>query len=346
MPVPALFGSGYNLLMPLPRLTTLGTRLAAQTSAGPQPVRLKGLNRSGLQHKPTLALAGMPDPRDELRAWRQDWGAQILRICLAVDYYLDDGAYRDAIAEVVAAGAAEELYLMLELHGTSSKLNEPLPTPGADRAWADLARRYGGEPHVVFDLWNEPHDVPWGAWQAAATALLQTIRGAGAGESLVIVGGLDWSYDLSPLLDPANRLPALGPIAYATHPYPFKSGNDAPPHGPPQWDQKFGRVAHQVPVMVTEFGCDASGERPYGFADASQTAGWIQSLLDYVDAMGLSALAWSAGDRPQLTLGQGGGPVSLPKAPPDPQAASAGFGTTVRAWMRGGDSRKDGPRVA
>lgn len=328
--------------MPLPRLTTLGPRLAQADAAGARPVRLKGLNRSGFQHKPSLAGAGMADPCAELRAWRELWGAQILRFCLAVDSYQQDGAYRDATAQIVAAAEAEGLYLILELHGTSCKLNEPLPTAGADEVWRDLAHRYGAAAHVVFDLWNEPHDVSWGAWRDAAVALIEVIRDAGAKDSLILVGGLDWAYDLSPLLEPANRLPPLGPIAYATHPYPWKGD---PPHGRREWEARFGRVARELPVLVTEFGCDASADRPYGFPDAAQTAAWIRSLLDYVDELELTALAWSAGDRPQLTLGPGGGPVSLPAAPPDPRTPSLAFGETVRAWMLGRSPRQ-APSIA
>ncbi|MCS6911617.1 MAG: cellulase family glycosylhydrolase [Myxococcales bacterium] len=318
--------------MPPGRLTTLGNRLAVQTETGPVPLRLKGLNRSGLQHKAGLKQAGLADLQAELRAWRVDWGAQIIRLPLAMDFWLDSTTYQRDLDEVVAAAAQEGLYLMLELHGTSTHLSEPLPLPGSDAVWRDLARRYGAQPHVVFDLWNEPHSVPWAAWQTQATHLLRCIRDAGATDTLTVVGGIDWAYDLSPLLQPDNRIEGLGPVAYATHPYPCKG---VPPHGPAQWEERFGRVARMLPVLLGEFGADASNERPYGLSDPVAADAWLCQLLAYVDGLELSALAWSAGDRPHLTYGRDGGPVSLPGSPPDPGRPTEPFGARVRAWMAG-----------
>ncbi|MFO0657924.1 MAG: hypothetical protein U0787_23020 [Polyangia bacterium] len=60
----------------------------------------------------------------------------------------------------------------------------------------------------------------------------------GAQDTVVVVGGLDYAYDLSALADANNRISSgLGPIIYATHPYPFKG---TPPHVEPDWDRYFG----------------------------------------------------------------------------------------------------------
>ena len=82
---------------------------------------------------------------------------------------------------------------------------------------------------------------------------------------LVIVGGLEWAYDLSPLLDPKNRIVNLGPVIYSTHPYPLKS---RPPSMAAEWDAKFGDVAKIVPVIVGEYGVDDSNTEPFGLGDA------------------------------------------------------------------------------
>ena len=60
---------------------------------------------------------------------------------------------------------------------------------------------------MLFELYNEPHDVSWRVWKSGGDAgdgcqavgmqqLYDAVRATGA-ENLVIIGGLDWAYDLS-----------------------------------------------------------------------------------------------------------------------------------------------------
>jgi hypothetical protein len=172
--------------------------------------------------------------------------------------------------------------------------------------------------------------VPWSQWKGNAEKILRAIRAAGASETLVVIGGLDYAYDLSMLADPRNRIEGLGPVIYATHPYPLKSD---PPSMAPEWDQRFGDIARTLPVIVGEYGVNDSGEGPFGLGSKAAARAWLGQLHGYIDARGLSALAWSGGDRPQLTLGTGGGDVTLPGNPPDPGRPTDPFGTDVKAWM-------------
>jgi hypothetical protein len=79
------------------------------------------------------------------------------------------------------------------------------------------------EPAVVFDLYNEPHDISWacwrdgcttsGGWQAAGfQSLVNAVRATGATQP-VLVAGNGWAGDLSSWLtyrptDPAHQLAA------------------------------------------------------------------------------------------------------------------------------------------
>ncbi len=107
--------------------------------------------------------------------------------------------------------------------------------------WKDVASVYKDHPAVIFDLYNEPHNVTWDVWQhggkvsekgkdgqkrdfeaVGMQAMLDTVRATGA-KNVVIVGGLDWAYDLSGFLE-GYRLDDRGGhgIVYANHSYPFK----------------------------------------------------------------------------------------------------------------------------
>lgn len=325
------------MMTTLPRLTVTGNRLQARCGDGLVDVRLKGINRSGLQHKNGLALAGFgADPTVELKRWRDEWLVSVIRLPFAQSYYTtyaEAPQYRAGIATIISAARSLGMYVMLELHGyDENNLGIAQPDPSSTPAlWADLAKTYGGESHVLFDIWNEPHSVPWSTWKANAEKIISAIRGAGATETLVVVGGLDWAYDLSPLADPQNRLTGLGPIIYATHPYPLKK---TPPTTAADWDEKFGRVADQVPVLVGEFGADDTQSVPVGLGSKAAARDWLTALLNYVDGKRLSALAWSGGDLPHLCLGQDGGPVVLPQNPPDPGRPTDPFGQVVQSWLK------------
>lgn len=321
------------MMATLPRLTVVGNELRIRCGQETLRTRLKGINRSGLQHKNGLQLAGFgSDSMPELKAWRDTWKTVVVRLAIAQTYYLYYDAYRQDIANVVAATRSLGMYLMLELHGyDENNLNSAQPDPNSTPGfWGQVAQAYGSEPHVLFDIWNEPHSVPWSTWKTNAEKIITAIRSAGASDTLIVVGGLDYAYDLSPLMDPSNRITGMGPIIYATHPYPLKS---MPASMASEWDVKFGNVSNIVPVIVGEYGVDDSSTVPYGLGSKSAAHDWMIKLHQYIDAKKLSALAWSAGDAPQITYGTSGGGVSLPSNPPDPNRPTDPFGVDVKAWM-------------
>lgn len=321
----------------IPRLTVEGNQLRVRCAGSLVQTRLVGINRSGLQHKNGLMLAGFgSDPMPELKRWRDEWNVVVVRLPIGQSYYTTYGEapqYRKGVEDIVAATRALGIYLILELHGYDAQnLDSAQPDPSSTPVfWAQVARQFGAETHVLFDIWNEPHSVPWSTWKANAEKIIRAIRDAGASETLIVVGGLDYAYDLSPLLDPANRITGLGPLIYATHPYPLKSGT---PSNPAEWDLRFGDVARQLPVIVTEYGVGDSTTQPFGLGSKAAAHAWMNQLHTYLDSRQLSALAWSAGDMPHLVEGTKGGGVVLPDNPPDPGRPTDPFGVDVQAWMK------------
>lgn len=320
-------------MMTLGRLTVVGNQLLVNCGGQMVPTRLKGINRSGLQHKNGLQMAGFgSDPTTELQQWRDLWKTVVVRLPIGQTYYLFYDSYRQDIAAIIAAAKSLGIYVILELHGyDAANLNEAQPDPvTTPMFWGQVAQRFGSETHVLFDIWNEPHDVPWSTWKGNAETIIRAIRAAGASDTLVVVGGLDYAYDLTPLLQPSNRITGLGPIIYATHPYPLKT---TPPAMAPEWDAKFGNVAKLLPVLIGEYGVDDSSGSPFGLGSKSAAHNWMMQLHNYIDEHQLSALAWSGGDMPQLTRGKSSGVVNLPANPPDPTQPTDPFGIDVKAWM-------------
>jgi hypothetical protein len=160
-----------------------------------------------------------------------------------------------------------------------------MPDANSVTFWSEVATRYGDDGRVLFELYNEPHNVSWSIWQSGGDTgdgwlavgmqqLYDTVRSTGA-RNLVVVGGLDWAYDLSGV--PAHRIEGYN-IVYATHPY-----NNGAERVSRFWDLYWGFLTKTDPVIVTEFG-DTGGKCLPDF-DAE--------LIPYADAHAAGWTAWA-----------------------------------------------------
>jgi len=152
--------------------------------------------------------------------------------------------------------------------------------------WRIMARHYAGHNTVLFyELFNEPTTfrgqlgpVVWADWKKIQENLITIIRAYNP-QAIVLVAGFDWAYDLTPLReDPIHA----ENVAYVTHPYEHKRT----PPWEPKWEEDFGFVTANYPVVATEFGGTTTvprrqGEEPYGPA-----------IFKYLEAKGISWLVW------------------------------------------------------
>ena len=95
-----------------------------------------------------------------------------------------------------------------------------------------------------------------------------------------LVAGFDWAYDLREIKDaPIER----SGIAYVTHPYPGKCTPPREPH----WDEHFGYLAGQYPILATELGYYFEGEE-----HLIEDGTYAESIMAYFDSKGISWCAW------------------------------------------------------
>ena len=153
--------------------------------------------------------------------------------------------------------------------------------------WATIASRYRGHHTVAFfELFNEPTNasgmlgnVSWGQWKKINEDLIALIRSYGS-ESVPLVAGFDWAYDLTQVrFEPIDA----EQIGYSVHPYPHKR---TPPYEP-KWDEDFGFIAGKYPVVATELGFtlpDWKSDMIYGKAIVEyfnkNHISWIWWILD------------------------------------------------------------------
>jgi endoglucanase len=270
---------------------------AAYTVMGPtiydaahRPHFFHGVDRPSLEWSPTGEQLSPQDYKN-----MAGWKANVVRIALNQDFWLSDAPASDAgYAAVVDAqiqwAEAAGLDVILDLHWSDKGdySQKPAQQRMADAHsvtfWTQVAGRYRTDGRVLFELYNEPHDVSWPVWQnggasgdgftvAGMQELYAAVRATGA-ENLVIIGGLDFAFDLSGV--PAHRIAGHN-IVWATHPY-NKTGKQ-----PSNWDGSFGLLAATDPVMATEF----------GDTGASCGTDYDAAFIAYADAHKMSWSAWA-----------------------------------------------------
>ena len=155
----------------LPALKTVGNQIVDSHN---RPVRLRGVNAASMEYN----SRGEGHIFKTVNVAIHDWGVNIIRLPLSQDYWFgksreqtDGGvAYRALVREVVDNCVTQHCYVILDLHW--SDCNEwgvgvgqhSMPDTNSVVFWKDFAPIYANNPAVIFDLYNEPHDVPWDVW--------------------------------------------------------------------------------------------------------------------------------------------------------------------------------------
>ncbi|MDE1836469.1 MAG: cellulase family glycosylhydrolase [Euryarchaeota archaeon] len=276
-------------------------------AGGGLPWPFHGVDRSGTEYACIQGWGFGDGPYDlaSVQALRT-WNVTAVRVPLNEDCWLAiNGApaaysgapYRAFIEAYVALLESQAIRPILDLHwnapGTNLS-NAQQPMADQDHApafWASLAGAFRNDSLVIFDLYNEPHDISWNCWEngcwettpspgwqtAGMQELLDNVRAAGATTQLVILGGLNWSNDASGWLahepsDPAGP----GHLGASLHMYQFNSCSTFS-----CWNSTLLPIVQAgVPLVTGELGesdCNATFiDRYFSWADALQVPylGW------------------------------------------------------------------------
>jgi hypothetical protein len=297
-----------NIASELLPLKVVGTQILNSQN---QPVRLRGVNAASLE----FTSNGEGHILQTVNVAIRDWHVNIIRLPLSQDRWFgkareqngDSKPYRELVQQVVDECAAQHCYIILDLHW--SDCNEwganigqhSMPDTNSIVFWKDFAPRYANHPAVLFDLYNEPHDVSWDVWlnggmildkpnQRGAVAknyecvgmqaMLDAVRSTGA-KNVCIAGGLDWAYDFSGIL--AGRQlsdPQGNGVIYANHCYDNKGDSVD------TWIAKMEKATARLPVIVSEFGGN-SGPSKRAPAD-----NWLLHVLQAIEDHHWSYTAW------------------------------------------------------
>jgi hypothetical protein len=289
------------------RLKVSGNKLVDPAGA---TVRLLGINRAGSEYmcvnNTSKVFEGSAGP-NSITAMLT-WNINTVRLPLNESCWLGlAGAasqvapadYRQQIVDYVWALHNKGLYVVLDLHWSSSSALATKQTTMADAAnaptfWTSVASRFKTDPMVLFDLYNEPilddgnqnpaQGDAWACWlngcntrEGWATAgmqqMLNAVRAAGASQ-VVMATGLNWGSKLDGWLthkpsDPMNNVMASFHVYNTNY-----CGTSKCWTGPPT------SVAAQVPVVIGEVG------------EHTCAHSFIDPIMTWADSTGVGYLGW------------------------------------------------------
>jgi hypothetical protein len=196
------------------------------------------------------------------------WHADVVRFQVSQEYLFSSSGqvntqYRDLIQTLVNQATSLHMASILTLQEERFH-STPLPTASAIQFWSYMAQEFQRNPHVLFDLFNEPRlstsvvggserrvwqiwrngGIVNGAQYVGDQALVRTIRNAGA-KNVIIAEGNNADRDLSLL--PQYYLRGRN-IAYGIEPN-LSSQEDTQA----EWNAAFGQFTRAVPVFPEAF---------------------------------------------------------------------------------------------
>ena len=267
----------------------------------------------------------------------EEWGSNAIRLGVTPELWFgpNSESYRATADELIEKVAAAGKYVILDNHSFY------LPDDNDIEFWQDAATRYKNHPNVIFEVFNEPAGCTWQQYyeggeltykgqtdwgeeaditivSCGIPKLLETIRATGA-ESVCILPGIDWSFDLSTVTESDFRDFAESVaeteqpddvegfveeyvdkyfmkettgngIMYSTHPYPTK---------PSDWDMYLKNAALEYPILVGECG---PTEKADGFIRvlSDNDRSYLDTLTEYIDRYELNVTPWAWGAWPYL----------------------------------------------
>jgi hypothetical protein len=277
-----------------------------------EPVLLRGVNAASME----WTSDGQGRILKTIDTAIKDWHVNIIRLPLSQDRWFGKGpeqidggkSYRALVQQAVDTCATQKCYIILDLHWSDCNQwgadigQHSMPDSNSIAFWQDFAPVYANHPAVLFDLYNEPHDVSWNVWlkggpitdtpngwhsgppkkfhAVGMQQMLDTVRATGA-KNVVIAGGLDWAYDFSGIL--AGRQlsdPNGSGVIYANHCYDNKHDSVD------TWIRNMEKASTKLPVIVSEFGGNSGPSR------VVPSDNWLLHVMRALDEHHWSWTAW------------------------------------------------------
>ena len=208
------------------------------------------------------------------------WNSNVVRASMGIE--LNDSGYLKSpkqsvmlMRNVVDACIKEGVYVIIDWH------DHNIHTKEAVAFFTTMAKEYGHHPNVIYEIFNEPDYETWAEVKAYSEEVIKAIRAIDK-DNIILVGSPKWDQDIH--LPAADPIKGFDNLMYTMH---FYAGTHK------QWlrDRSDEAIARGLPIFVSECaGMEATGDGPLDHKE------W-KAFVDWMDARGLSWVAWSVSDK-------------------------------------------------
>lgn len=246
-------------------------------------VQLRGISTHGIGWFPQYVNEAA------IRQFHEEWGCSVIRLAMytagGAGYCTGDAARKEKLKGIICDGIEaairQNMYVLVDWHVLQDQ-NPNLYKEDAKAFFAEIAGKYGDDPHILYEICNEPNGgTSWSQIKSYALEVISVIREY-APNAVVIVGTPTWSQDVD--VAAKDPITEYDNIMYALHFY-------AETHREDLRNKCKTAVEKGLPIFVTEYGiCDASGN---GAINRTQAELWMELL----DGYGISHVAWNLSNK-------------------------------------------------
>jgi len=208
-----------------------------------------------------------------------DWKCSVVRAAMGVEpkgAYIDNPVESKEKIEAAIEGAIKnDIYVLIDWHSHHIKLAE------AKAFFTEMATKYGKNPNIIYELYNEPVNDSWAQVKDYSIELIKTIRAIDP-DNVILVGNPHWDQDLNLVAD--DPIKGFSNIMYTCHFY-------AATHDKSLRDRCDYALKKGIPIFISESaGMQASGD---GAIDYPKWQQWI----DWCATNKISLISWSIADK-------------------------------------------------
>ena len=253
------------------QLSVKGTQLVDKNQ---NPIVLRGVSFGWHSMWPRFYNAKAVD-------WlKKDFNCTVVRAALGIEIgeypYLKVTEFSKEKLEAVVKGAIKsDIYVIIDWHSHNINLQE------AKVFFAEMSKKYGKYPNVIYEVFNEPDYETWPEVKAYPEEVIKVIR-ANDPDNIILVGSPKWDQEV--------QLPAQDPIKgfdnlmYTMHFY-------AATHEKWLRDRTDEAIKSGLPIFVSESaGMEATGDGPLN------VKAW-EEYIEWMESRKLSWITWSVSDK-------------------------------------------------
>ncbi len=209
----------------------------------------------------------------------EDFTCDVVRAAMGVGprgSYLDKKEWSKEKIEAVVQGAIEnDVYVIIDWHSHEFHQEE------AVAFFAEMAKKYGNYPHVIYEIFNEPVRDSWEKVKAYSIEVIKAIR-QNDPDNIILVGSPHWDQDIHIVAD--DPIEGYSNLMYTLHFYVATHKKDLRDRG--DYAIKKG-----IPLFVSECaGMEASGNGPINYDS------W-NAWIEWMEANKISWVCWSIADK-------------------------------------------------